>query len=114
MASAKERSAPQGPHVITYSASLDVPAGAATLLTELLVAERRRRGTGRARAKSSDGAVTCADAHVARLQSGAESGPLHRQTDRQVALNWAGVECSPCRWRARRWLRGLYSARWPP
>src|SRR4051812_47016602 len=46
MASAKERSAPQGPHVITYSASLDVPAGTATLLTELLVAERRRRGTG--------------------------------------------------------------------
>src|SRR3954449_7136176 len=46
MASAKERSAPQGPHVITYSASLDVPAETATLLTELLVAERRRRGTG--------------------------------------------------------------------
>src|SRR3954447_20226222 len=46
MASAKERSAPQGPHVITYSASLDVPAGTATLLTELLVAERLRRGSG--------------------------------------------------------------------
>jgi hypothetical protein len=32
--------------VITYSATLDVPAETATLLTELLVAERRRRGTG--------------------------------------------------------------------
>jgi hypothetical protein len=32
--------------VITYSATLDVPAETATLLTELLVAERLRRGTG--------------------------------------------------------------------
>jgi hypothetical protein len=32
--------------VITYSATLDVPAGTATLVTELLVAERLRRGTG--------------------------------------------------------------------
>jgi hypothetical protein len=32
--------------VITYSATLDVPAEIATLLTELLVAERLRRGTG--------------------------------------------------------------------
>ena len=31
--------------MITYSATLDVPAETATLLTELLVAERRRRGT---------------------------------------------------------------------
>src|SRR3954447_6758593 len=46
MGSAKERSAPQGPPVIIYSASLDVPAGTAPPLTELLVAERRRRGTG--------------------------------------------------------------------
>src|SRR3954465_3026388 len=46
MASAKERSSPQGPHVITYSATLDVPAETATLLTDLLVAERLRRGTG--------------------------------------------------------------------
>src|SRR3954466_3589320 len=37
---------PHGPHVITYSATLDVPAGTATLLTDLLVAERLRRGTG--------------------------------------------------------------------
>jgi DDE superfamily endonuclease len=37
---------PHGPHVITYSATLDVPADTATLLTELLVAERLRRGTG--------------------------------------------------------------------
>ena len=32
--------------MITYSATLDVPAEAATLLVELLVAERLRRGTG--------------------------------------------------------------------
>ena len=32
--------------MITYSATLDVPAGTATLVTELLVAERLRRGTG--------------------------------------------------------------------
>jgi hypothetical protein len=32
--------------VITYSATLDVPAETATLLTDLLVAERLRRGTG--------------------------------------------------------------------
>jgi hypothetical protein len=32
--------------VITYSATLDVPAETAALLTELLIAERLRRGTG--------------------------------------------------------------------
>ena len=32
--------------MITYSATLDVPEEAATLLVELLVAERLRRGTG--------------------------------------------------------------------
>src|SRR3954465_5982608 len=42
----RKRSAPRGPHVITHSAPLDVPAETATLLTELLVAERLRRGTG--------------------------------------------------------------------
>src|SRR5438270_632651 len=42
----RKRSAPRGPHVIAYSATLDVPAETATLLTELLVAERLRRGTG--------------------------------------------------------------------
>src|SRR3954465_11512914 len=42
----RKRSAPRGPHMITYSATLDVPADTATLLTELLVAERLRRGTG--------------------------------------------------------------------
>src|SRR4051794_32369585 len=42
----RKRSAPRGPHVITYSATLDVPAGTATPLTQLLVAERRRRGSG--------------------------------------------------------------------
>src|SRR3954454_3482002 len=35
-----------GPHVITYSATLDVPEETATLLTDLLVAERLRQGTG--------------------------------------------------------------------
>src|SRR3954449_6829922 len=42
----RKRSVPRGPHVITHSATLDVPAETATLLTELLVAERLRRGTG--------------------------------------------------------------------
>src|SRR4051794_9713997 len=42
----RKRSAPRGPHVITHFATLDVPAETATLLTELLVAERLRRGTG--------------------------------------------------------------------
>src|SRR3954468_7121009 len=42
----RKRSAPRGPHVITYSATLDVPAETAALLTELLIAERLRRGTG--------------------------------------------------------------------
>jgi hypothetical protein len=32
--------------VIAYSATLDVPADTATLVTDLLIAERRRRGTG--------------------------------------------------------------------
>jgi hypothetical protein len=32
--------------VITYSATLDVPAETATLLTDLLVADRLRRRTG--------------------------------------------------------------------
>src|SRR3954463_10548009 len=42
----RKRSAPRGPHVINYSGTLDEPPESATLLTELLVAERRRRGTG--------------------------------------------------------------------
>src|SRR3954452_13919342 len=42
----RKRSAPRGPHVITYPATLDVPEETATLLTELLVAERLRRGSG--------------------------------------------------------------------
>ena len=32
--------------MITYSATLDVPTDTAALLTDLLIAERRRRGTG--------------------------------------------------------------------
>ena len=32
--------------MIPYSATLDVPTDTATLLTDLLIAERRRRGTG--------------------------------------------------------------------
>jgi hypothetical protein len=54
MASTKNDPHPHGPHVITYSATLDVPEATATLLTDLLIAERRRRGTGRgARAASA-------------------------------------------------------------
>ena len=44
------------------------------------------------------GRLTCADAVVERLRSGAESEPSRRQTDRQVALTCEGVEHSPCRW----------------
>ena len=46
MASTKNDPHPHGPHVITYSATLDVPEATAVLLTDLLIAERRRRGTG--------------------------------------------------------------------
>jgi hypothetical protein len=54
MASTKNDPHPHGPHVITYSATLDVPETTATLLTDLLIAERLRRGTGRgARAASA-------------------------------------------------------------
>src|SRR5215217_4024411 len=45
MASTKNDPHPHGPHVITYSATLDVPEATAVLLTDLLIAERRR-GTG--------------------------------------------------------------------
>jgi Homeodomain-like domain len=51
----------------------------------------------RARAKSSDGRLTCLDAGVERLRSGAHPGPSRRETDRQVAPTWARVKCSPCR-----------------
>jgi hypothetical protein len=46
MTSTKNDPHPHGPHVITYSATLDVPEATAVLLTDLLIAERRRRGTG--------------------------------------------------------------------
>src|SRR3954452_5494238 len=46
MASTKNDPHPHGPHVITYSATLDAPAATAALLTDLLIVERRRRGTG--------------------------------------------------------------------
>src|SRR3954451_19551004 len=42
----RKRSAPRGPPVIAYSATLDVSAVTATLVTDLLIAERRRRRTG--------------------------------------------------------------------
>jgi hypothetical protein len=42
------------------------------------------RFTGRARAKSSNSRLTCSDADVVRLRSGAEPGPTHRQAERQV------------------------------
>src|SRR5215211_587717 len=46
MASTKNYPIRHGPHVITYSATLDVPEATAVLLTDLLIVERRRRGTG--------------------------------------------------------------------
>jgi hypothetical protein len=46
----------------------------------------------RARAKSSDRRLTCADADVERLGSGVESGPSGRQINHQVALTWVGAE----------------------
>ena len=46
MASTKNDPHPHGPHVIIYSATLDVPEATAALLTDLLIVERRRRGTG--------------------------------------------------------------------
>src|SRR4051794_587327 len=46
MTSTKNDPHPHGPHVITYSATLDVPEATAALLPGLLIAERRRRGTG--------------------------------------------------------------------
>src|SRR4051812_23243244 len=39
--------------------------------------------------KPSTGQLTGSDADVARLRSGAGSGPSRRGTDRQVALTWA-------------------------
>ncbi len=42
-------------------------------------------------------AVDLLGSGVERLRSGADSGPSHRETDRQVALTWARVKCSPCR-----------------
>jgi hypothetical protein len=44
MASTKNDPNPHGPHVIIYFATLDVPEATAVLLTDLLIAERRRRG----------------------------------------------------------------------
>src|SRR5688500_20337885 len=46
MASTKNVPPPHGPHVINYPATLDEPEATAVLLTNLLIAERRRRGTG--------------------------------------------------------------------
>jgi hypothetical protein len=37
---------PHGPHVITYSATLDVPEATGVPLTDLLIVDRRRRGAG--------------------------------------------------------------------
>ena len=68
----------------------------------------------RARAKSSDRRLTCSDAAVERLRSGAGPVPSRRQTDRQAVLTWARVECSPCRWRAQWLLRRTDSGRWLP
>src|SRR3954453_9604297 len=94
----RNRPPARGPHVITYSATLDVPAETATLLTELLIAERLRRGTGIG----------------ARAASARDQAILVLRWFRQVALTWAGVECSPSRWSAQRWLRRPDAGRWPP
>src|SRR3954447_13479021 len=67
----RKRSAPRGPHVITYSATLDVPADTATLLTELLAAERLRRGTG-----VGARAASCLDQAVLVLRWFREDTPM--------------------------------------
>src|SRR4051812_12526881 len=50
-----------------------------------------------ARAKSSVRRLTWPDSGVERHRSGAKLGPSRRRPNRQVALTWAGVECSGCR-----------------
>jgi hypothetical protein len=104
--------------VITYSATLDVPAETATLLTELLVAERLRRGTGvGARAAScsaqaglvlrwfredADMKVLAADTGISRatgyryLHEGidvlaAQAPDLHEVLEQGKAAGWAYV-----------------------
>jgi hypothetical protein len=57
--------------VITYSATLDVPADTATLLTELLAAERLRRGTG-----VGARAASCLDQAVLVLRWFREDTPM--------------------------------------
>jgi len=58
--------------------------------------------------------LTYSDAGVERLRSGVDSGPSRPEIDRQVALSWTRVKCSPCSWRAQRRLRKLDLGRWPP
>ena len=104
--------------MITYSATLDVPAETATLLTELLVAERLRRGTGvGARAAScsaqaglvlrwfredADMKVLAADTGISRatgyryLHEGidvlaAQAPDLHEVLEQGKAAGWAYV-----------------------
>ncbi len=62
--------------MITYSATLDVPEATATLLTDLLIAERRRRGTGiGARAASARiQAVLVRKPHCVRAARGRRQG----------------------------------------
>jgi hypothetical protein len=104
--------------VIIYSATLDVPAETATLLTELLVAERLRRGTGvGARAAScspqaglvlrwfredADMKVLAADTGISRatgyryLHEGidvlaAQAPDLHSALEQGTAAGWSHV-----------------------
>ena len=57
--------------MISYSATLDVPADTATLLTELLAAERLRRGTG-----VGARAASCLDQAVLVLRWFREDTPM--------------------------------------
>ena len=118
MASTKNDPHPHGPHVITYSATLDVPEATAALLTDLLIVERRRRGTGiGARAASTrdqallvlrwfrqdaDMKVLAADTRISLatgyryLHEGigalaAQAPDLHQVLERGKAVGWSHV-----------------------
>ena len=64
------------------------------------------RARGQGSAKSSTRALTCADATVETMQSGAPMCLCRWQRDRADALTWQGAERSPCRQGATRAAQG--------